>query len=144
MKQYLSVQVCILFMVILTLCELNIFVIILLSFIIIITILVIVIIIIIFILNFLNGASMTEVQVSFWQLKKACSCKTEVICADHTLQLTVTMSIDNMKLIKESVSECGELDSHLHRSTLPCTYLKKACADLNINYKKVILPCKVR
>ena len=77
-------------------------------------------------------------------VEKSFQLQTEVICADHTLHLIVTKRIANMKLIKKSVNKCGELVTHLHRSTLSCIKLKKICADLNIYYKKVILPYKTR
>ena len=68
----------------------------------------------------------------------------EVFCMDHTIHLIVTKGVKDTVLLRDAMAKCSALAAFLHRSTKNNELLRKKCADLNVAYKKVVLPCPTR
>ena len=77
-------------------------------------------------------------------VKKSIELDTELFCIDHTLHLIVTKAVKDVALVTDAMDQCRKVAAHFHRSTKHSELLRKKCTELDIPYKKVVLPCPTR
>jgi hypothetical protein len=77
-------------------------------------------------------------------VKKSKEIQSEVFCMDHTIHLIVTKAVEDTPELREALDSCPKIAAHFHRSTKHNEMLDKKCTELNVPYKKIVLPCPTR